>query len=75
MRGILSFIPVTAPVASMIRLAFGGMGPIDVIVSLLVLSAGVAAAVWLATRLFRAYLLMYGQRPRVVDILRTARGR
>ena len=72
---ILSFIPVTAPVASMIRLAFGGMGPIDVIVSLLVLSAGVAAAVWLATRLFRAYLLMYGQRPRVVDILRTARGR
>ena len=72
---ILSFIPFTAPVASMIRLAFGGMGAIDVVISLLLLSAGVAAAVWLATRLFRAYLLMYGQRPRIVDILRTVRGR
>ena len=72
---ILSFIPFTAPVASMIRLAFGGMGAIDVVISLLLLSVGVAAAVWLATRLFRAYLLMYGQRPRIVDILRTVRGR
>ena len=72
---ILSFIPVTAPVASMIRLAFGGMGAIDVVVSLLILSAGVIAAVWLATRLFRAYLLMYGQRPRMGDIVRTLRGR
>ena len=59
----------------MIRLAFGGMGAIDVTVSLLLLLGGVTAAVWLATRLFRTYLLMYGQRPRIVDMVRTLRGR
>ncbi len=72
---ILSFVPVTAPVASMIRLAFGGMGATDIAVSLLLLLAGVAAAVWLTARLFRAYLLMYGQRPRIADMVRTLRGR
>ena len=72
---ILSFVPITAPVASMIRLAFGGMGAIDVTVSLLLLLTGVTAVVWLATRLFRAYLLMYGQRPRIVDMVRTLWGR
>ena len=71
---ILSFIPVTAPVTSLLRLSLGGMPASDVVVSLAGLSLSVGVVVWLATRLFRAYLLTYGQRPRVGDLLLTLRG-
>lgn len=71
---VLSFIPFTAPVTSLLRLSFGGMGLLDVVISLALLSLSVAAAVWLAARLFRAYLLLYGERPRMGDLLRTLRG-
>ena len=71
---VLSFIPFTAPITSLTRLSLGGMGIADVILSLAILSLSVALAAWLTVRLFRAYLLSYGQRPRMGDLLRTLRG-
>ena len=44
---------------------------VEVVLSLGVLAAFTARAVLLTTRLFRTYLLMYGQRPRIGHILRT----
>ena len=67
----LSFIPFTAPTASLVRLASGGMGAMEVVLSLLVMSLGVFLAVKLTQRLFRTYLLMYGQRPGLRQVLRT----
>ncbi len=71
---VLSFIPFTAPITSLARLSLGGMGITDVIISLAILMLSVAIAAWLTARLFRAYLLSYGQRPRIGELLRTLRG-
>ena len=68
---VLSIVPFTAPITGLIRFGTDGMSPIEVVLSLGVLAAFTALAVLLTTRLFRAYLLMYGQRPRIGHILRT----
>ena len=68
---VLSLVPFTAPITGLIRFGGGAMGPGEVALSLGVLAAFTALGVLLTARLFRAYLLMYGQRPRVGDILRT----
>ncbi len=72
---VLSFIPFTALVTAMVRLAMNAMGALDLVVSLGLLALGTALAVLLTLRLFRTYLLMYGRRPGVREILTTlARG-
>ncbi len=68
---VLTYIPVTAPVTGFIRLAIGAMGPLETVAALLVLAASAAGALWLAMRLFRAYLLMYGKRPTLKDMARS----
>ena len=72
---VLSFVPITAPVTSLTRLSLGGMDGVDVFLSLIVLTLSVAVVVWLTARLFRAYLLVYGQQPSMGHLIRTLRGR
>ena len=72
---VLSFVPITAPVTSLTRLSLGGMDGIDVFLSLAVLTLSVAVVVWLTARLFRAYLLVYGQQPSMGHLIRTLSGR
>ena len=72
---VLSFVPITAPVTSLTRLSLDGMDGIDVFFSLAVLTLSVAVVVWLTARLFRAYLLVYGQQPSMGHLIRTLRGR
>lgn len=68
-----SFIPFSAPLASLVRLGADGMGLMDLAISVVLLTVSVVFVMWLTIRLFRAYLLMYGQRPGVRQILRTLR--
>lgn len=68
---VLSYVPFTAPLTGLLRFGTGGTGPAEVALSLGVLAVFTALGVLLTARLFRAYLLMYGQRPRVGHILRT----
>ncbi len=67
---LLSFIPITAPTTSLVRLALDSMSALDLTVSLSVLTVGVLLTVVLTLRIFRAYLLMYGQRPNLHEIAR-----
>ncbi len=71
---VLSYIPFTAPVVSMVRLGLDSMPWPQVILSIAVLAASVALVMLLTTRLFRAYLLTYGQRPGLRQLARTLRG-
>ena len=71
----MSFVPFTAPLTSLVRLGLDGMSTLDLLLSLGALSVSVWVVVLLTTRLFKAYLLTFGQRPRVGDLLRTLRGR
>ncbi|MEE8518649.1 MAG: ABC transporter permease, partial [Dehalococcoidia bacterium] len=70
----LSFIPFSAPLVGLLRVGVDGMSTADLIGSLAALAIGVALATLFTLRLFRAYLLMSGQRPSLGHILRTVRG-
>lgn len=59
---VLSFIPFTAPTAVLIRLSAGNVSAAEVIGSLLVIVASGFVLLWVSARVFRAGLLLYGQR-------------
>ena len=59
---LLSFIPFTAPVTMMVRLAASDVPLWEVAASLAVLLLTGVALLWISARVFRAGLLMYGQR-------------
>jgi len=70
---VLSFIPFTAPSAMMIRLAVDGASTLESLASLAVIVLTGMVLLWACARVFRAGLLMYGQRMslrRVVRVLR-----
>ena len=69
---IMTYIPFTAPTMSLARLALDAMGPLEIAASLVALTISVVVAVKLAQRLFRSYLLVYGHRPPLLQLLRTA---
>ncbi len=59
---ILSYIPFTAPTAILIRLSAGNVSGVEVASSLLVVVASAFILLWVSARVFRAGLLLYGQR-------------
>ena len=69
----LTYIPFTAPIAAMIRFASGEISTVQVVISLSILALSTAAALWASAKIFRAYLLMYGRRPRLREILASLR--
>ena len=68
---VLSLLPFTAPTTGLLRLGFGAMETWELVLSLGVLGASACSAVIFTLRLFRAYLLSYGQRPGLFRIIRT----
>lgn len=69
---IMTYIPFTAPTMSLARLALDAIGPPEIAASLIALVISVVVAVKLAQRLFRSYLLVYGHRPPLKQLLKTA---
>ena len=70
---VLSFIPFTAPSTMMVRLAVDGASIPESLASLAVIVLTGAALLWGSARVFRAGLLMYGQRMSLGRVLRTLR--
>jgi len=70
---VLIIFPVTAPVAAMLRLGVAGMAAWELAVSITVLVLSITAVLFLATRAFRIYLLMYGKRPNWGEIIQNLR--
>jgi len=70
---ILTFFPLTAPITSMIRISGGTLPAWETAVSLLILLCSVALLMWLSSKIFRTYLLMYGKRPSIKEIIRSIR--
>jgi ABC-2 type transport system permease protein len=60
---ILSFIPLFSPYLMLTRLALGTAGPVEVLVAMALLVVTIPLALWLAARLYRSGVLMYGQSP------------
>ncbi len=69
----LSYIPFTAPLTMMIRTGASDVPAVQVVGSLLVVSASSLVMLWVSARVFRAGLLMYGQRMGVRAVWRALR--
>ena len=67
---VLTLVPFTAPVTGLMRHAVDAIGVGETVAALLILAASAAAAIFLAMRLFRIYLLTYGKRPTAREIAR-----
>jgi len=59
---VLTFIPLTSPTASMMRIAGGAEALYEIILGLLVTALSGVFLLWLSARVFRAGILLYGQR-------------
>jgi ABC-type Na+ efflux pump permease subunit len=71
---VLSFLPTFTPFLMINRLASAQPpGTLEVIASLLVLIAGILFTVWLAARVFRVGVLLYGKQPSPREVVRWLR--
>jgi ABC-2 type transport system permease protein len=70
---VLSILPITAPVEMMLR-----MGVVDIpiwqfVVSIAVLILSIFGGMFLSVKIFRTYLLMYGKKPSIGEIITSLR--
>ncbi len=66
----LSLLPFSAPIVMPLRMTVAPVPNSDIAMGLLSVALGAIAAVWLASRIYRVGLLMYGKRPGIGEILR-----
>ena len=70
---LLSLVPFLAPFMMLSRIADGAVQPWEVLLSIAFLVAMLGASLWVAARIYRAGVLLYGQRPGVMTVLRLMR--
>ncbi|WP_240664596.1 ABC transporter permease [Methanosarcina sp. MSH10X1] len=66
----LSLFPLTSPVAMLARMGVAAVPVYQILASLFILFISVHGVILLSSRLFRVYLLMYGKRPGIREILK-----
>jgi len=69
----LSLFPITSPVAMMVRIGSTDVPFYQIAASLFILMLSIQGVIIFSSRLFRAYLLMYGKRPALREVLRNMR--
>ena len=60
---VLSYVPLFSPYLMLTRLSTGTAEPMEVLVAIVLLALTVPVALWVAARLYRSGVLMYGQAP------------
>ena len=70
---VLSFIPITAPTTMMLRIGSGDVSNAEILASLMVTALAGAVMLFVSARIFRAGLLLYGQRMSFGALLRAVR--
>ena len=66
---IFSFIPLTSPVVMMMRIP-NGVPLIEQIISLLILFSSVILIIWIAAKIYRIGILMYGKKPSYKELIK-----
>lgn len=66
---IFSMIPFTAPIVMMVRLPFG-VENWQLLLSMIFMIFGFIAITWLASRIYRVGILMYGKKPTYKELLK-----
>jgi ABC-2 type transport system permease protein len=70
---VLTIFPTTAPVTLMMRLGATDVPAWQIAVSMFVLVLTITGGMLLTARIVRAFLLMYGKRPKLGDVIRNLR--
>ena len=70
---VLTIFPITAPVEVMVRLGVNDIPTWQLVASVAVLVLSIIGGLLLTTKVFRTYLLMYGKRPGIGEIIRNLR--
>ena len=70
---ILSFIPITAPMTMMLRMGSADVSTVEILASLTVTALAGVVMLFVASRIFRAGLLLYGQRMTLPAVWRAVR--
>jgi ABC-2 type transport system permease protein len=66
---VMSMIPFTSPMIMMSRIPFG-IAAWEIVVSLVILYASFFGTVWLAAKIYRVGIFMYGKKPTIKEIIR-----
>jgi ABC-2 type transport system permease protein len=69
----LTWLPFSSPIVMPLRMSATNVPPWEIAASLFALIAGCYIAVWLAARIYRTGLLMYGKRPSIGELARWVR--
>ncbi|MDE1163187.1 MAG: ABC transporter permease [Acidobacteriaceae bacterium] len=67
---VFSYIPFTTPLIMYTRVIVGNPTPVEVIGSIIGLVVTILAVLWVASRIYRVGILMYGKKPNLPEILR-----
>jgi ABC-2 type transport system permease protein len=70
---IFTIFPLTSPIMVMMRLGLSEISAWELALSIGVLAISIVIAMWLAAKVFRMGLLMYGKRPSFKEIARAIR--
>lgn len=65
---VASYIPFTSPLSMLLRIGIGEVAIWEIIVSLLILLVTTFIFGWLAAKIYRTGVLMYGKRPTIKEI-------
>lgn len=66
----VTLIPFTAPILMPVRMSLTSVPWIEVAASILILVATCFGAIWLAARIYRVGVLMYGKKPSIAEVAR-----
>lgn len=66
---LFSMIPFTAPIVMMVRLPFG-VENWELVLSMIFMIFGFVATTWLASRIYRVGILMYGKKPTYKELIK-----
>ena len=69
----LSWLPFSSPIIMPMRMALGSVPMTHVIGSWIVSALGCAAAIWVAARIYRVGMLMYGKKPSMGELVKWVR--
>jgi ABC-2 type transport system permease protein len=70
---VLSWLPFSSPIIMPTRMALGSVRPAEVAGSWIVSAVGSVAAVWVAARIYRVGMLMYGKKPSLSELVKWVR--
>lgn len=68
---VCSYIPLTSPMAMFTRIAMGNVSTLSVMISIVILFASTIGIGWIAAKIYRIGVSMYGTPPKLSSIIKT----